>query len=138
MPIEYRKMIFRPSVRMEPNALFVFGDNMKRYGKGGQAKEMRGEPNVVGIPTKNSPANHDAAYFSDADFEKAKPEIDAAFARLAEHLQNGGKVVWPADGIGTGLADLENRAPRIWEHIEERLSQLEVIAAGNDPASMVH
>lgn len=129
MPIEHRKMITRPMLQAEPETLFVFGDNMLRKDLGGQAAEIRGEPNAVGIPTKNAPSNRPAAYFSDDDFDAAKPEIDSGFDRLETHLKSGGVVVWPTDGIGTGRADLEIKAPRNWDYVEARRLRLDAIAA---------
>jgi hypothetical protein len=102
-----------------PDTLFVFGDNMAEKGLGGQAKEMRGEPNAVGIPTKNYPGMGEFDFFEDGDFDRAKIRIDAAFAFLVTNKTiNNREIVWPADGIGTGLADLENKAPKIWALIE--------------------
>ena len=124
-------MISRVQLVQEPKTLFVFGDNMLRRGFGGQAAEMRGEPNAVGIPTKNTPSNAPAAFFSDKDFETAKSVIDEACDQLETHLKNGGKVVWPEDGIGTGRADLANRSPKIWDYLEERRIQIEKIAVHN-------
>jgi hypothetical protein len=46
------KHITREMVRADPSTVFVFGDNMARNGLAGQAKEMRGEPNAIGVPTK--------------------------------------------------------------------------------------
>lgn len=113
--IEYRDRITRQMMRNEPDKLFVFGDNMARFGLGGQAKEMRGEPNAVGIPTKHSPSTCNEAYFRDSDFDSVRSEIERAFARLSQH---DGVIVWPKDGIGTGLADLPRKSPRIWRFIE--------------------
>lgn len=112
------KIITRAMLRAEPDTLFVFGDNMSAAGLGGQAKVMRGEPNAVGIPTKWLPSRTDAAYFTDADYEWIKPKIEAQFRMLADHLRIGGKVVWPEDGIGTGLAELPARAPAIYALIQ--------------------
>jgi redox-sensitive bicupin YhaK (pirin superfamily) len=42
--------------------LFVFGDNLRRTGFGGQAAEMRGEPNAVGIAP-----GYEQKHFADAD-----------------------------------------------------------------------
>jgi hypothetical protein len=53
--IIYQKYIKREDLRANPTVLYVFGDNEARTGLGGQAKEMRGEPNAVGIATKASP-----------------------------------------------------------------------------------
>lgn len=112
------KTITRAMLRAEPKTLFVFGDNMVGVGKGGQAREMRGEPNAVGIPTKLYPSMHAEGFFVDADLPKAMPRIDLAFGRLFVHAALGGEIVWPADGIGTGLAQLQERAPAIWAYIE--------------------
>lgn len=112
------KFITRKLVRAEPFILFVFGDNMAGTGFGGQAKEMRGEENSVGIPTKLLPSMEEGAFFRNTDFERAKPKIDAAFVRLFIHAAHGGEIYWPADGIGTGRAELKKRAPRIWDLIE--------------------
>lgn len=52
MPVKYLAWITRDMLRKEPEARFVFGDNAYRKGFGGQAKEMRGEPNALGVATK--------------------------------------------------------------------------------------
>lgn len=104
----------RTFIRSMPNVLFVFGDNIARVGFGGQAAEARGEPNSVGIPTKMSPAE----YLYDTQIEIAREPIINAFVRLAEHLRNGGDIVWPRDGVGTGLARLPDTAPILFGSIE--------------------
>lgn len=67
--IEYRKFITRQMLRDEPEKLFVFGDNFGRVGFGGQAKEMRGEPNAVGVLTKRFPSMVHAAFLTDDDYD---------------------------------------------------------------------
>lgn len=127
MNITYQDRITRVDLAASPDVLFVFGDNMARRGYGGQAREMRGAPNAVGIPTKRAPSMTPSAFFSDDDFLWAKPEIDAAFARLEAHIRVGGRVVWPKDGVGTGLAELPQRSPLIWRYIESMRAYLESI-----------
>lgn len=105
----------RDVIRSMPNVLFVFGDNMARIGYGGQAAEARGEPNSIGIPTKMSPS----AYMTDENFYEAKQQIVKAFVTLASHLASGRDIVWPADGVGTGLARLYETGPQIFEGIEK-------------------
>jgi hypothetical protein len=119
------KHITRAMLQNARSSLFVFGDNLAGSGYGGQARDMRDEPNAIGIPTKAFPGMGETAFFRDVDFERAKPRIDAAFARLRAHVAAGGTVVWPADGIGTGLAQLPQRAPLIWRYIETHREQLE-------------
>ncbi|AKE44783.1 hypothetical protein AU106_gp152 [Sinorhizobium phage phiM9] len=117
MPLEYRKFITRQMLKDEPDTLFVFGDNLSRVGLGGQAKEMRGEPNAVGIPTKKLPLMADHAFFTDDDYFLVLDQLLEADKRIVEHLNSGGTVVWPEDGIGTGLAQLDERAPMIAQKI---------------------
>lgn len=126
MPVVYSDWITREQVRAGyPGTLFVFGDNIACRGYGGQAREMRGKPNAVGIPTKWAPSNEARAFFSDADYDAVELAIRAAVARLREHLADGGTVVVPARGIGTGLADLPRHAPRIAALIDQLLKELE-------------
>lgn len=117
MSFRTEKRITRAMMRAEPGTLFAFGDNIGRKDNGGQAREMRGEPNAVGIPTKWLPSMSAEAFFTDADFDRVRSAIEVPLGRLAQHLANGGHVVWPEDGIGTGLAELATRAPRIFAYI---------------------
>jgi len=127
MPFRTEKLITRSMMQSEPETLFVFGDNMRGTGRGGQASIMRGEPNAVGIPTKWIPTMAEAAFFTDDDLDTVRPTILARFDRLRKHLREGGDVVWPADGIGTGRAELKWRAPRIWSLIESMREHLEKV-----------
>lgn len=120
--IEYRKYITRQMLRDEPEKLFVFGDNMVHRGLGGQAKEMRGEPNAVGIPTKRFPSMTIGSFLRDSDWYEWKIEATPAIERLAGHV---GTIVWPEDGIGTGLAQLEHNSPLIWSFIQRIRFNLE-------------
>jgi hypothetical protein len=119
--------ITRAMVRADPDTLYVFGDNMGRRGSGGQAKEMRGEPNAVGVPTKWAPHSRPDAYFTDADLlnRDVWHAIRTAFDEMRGALANGRDVVVPADGIGTGLAQLPTRAPRMHSMIEAAIASLE-------------
>lgn len=126
--MRYEKHISRQMLQNNPSTLYVFGDNMAGHGFGGQAKEMRGEPNAVGIPTKNYPGVKKHDYFSDDDYAVATAKIATVFRRLFAHVTSGGQVVWPFDGIGTGLADLQNKSPKIWAFIEENKNLLEKLS----------
>ncbi|MDE2344609.1 MAG: hypothetical protein KGL63_14685, partial [Betaproteobacteria bacterium] len=102
------KNISRSMVRADRGTLFVFGDNIARAGHGGQAAAMRGEPNALGVPTKWRPGRAEADYFTDADADlvQVRDPIILAFQAMREALAAGRNVVIPADGLGTGLADL--------------------------------
>lgn len=125
MPFKYQKFITRKDLKNNPNTLYVFGDNLEGWGLGGQAAEMRGEPNAIGIPTKTSPME----YFNEKHLYRFMPafyrNLDQKLIQIKEHLEAGGDVVWPEDGIGTGLARLQEMCPTVWTIIETIRSTLE-------------
>lgn len=119
------KWITRAYVREHRNRIFLFGDNLTRSGFGGQAAAMRGEPNLVGIPTKKIPSNSEDAFFTDAEFEQNKAAIDHSFQLLsAKSSATNQIIVIPADGIGTGRAQLEIRAPLTFAYLQKCLKDL--------------
>lgn len=115
--VKFIKHITRNMLQANPNALYVFGDNFERRGLGGQAKEMRGEPNAVGIATKHKPSNTAEAFFTDADFAQAKAEFADKLGYLRSELESGKDIYFPEDGIGTGLSALPTKAPTIWNYL---------------------
>lgn len=122
----YQKFIKNEDLRRnyaaEVPVLYVFGDNVKRVGRGGQAAEMRGEPNAVGVATLYAPG---LFYVEEpVATENQKRIIDRDMKPLFEHIKNGGFVIWPADGIGTGLARLPDMAPSTFSYLEEKLAAL--------------
>lgn len=120
MPIEFKKFITREEVRKNRFKIYVFGDNLQHEGYGGQAKAMRGEYNTIGIPTKHSPKE----YFTDDDYNRVILVIKGYFNVIEGHLRCGHTVVIPSAGIGTGLAKLPEKAPKIWKFIERKLKEL--------------
>ncbi len=118
--IEIRERITRENVRAERDKIFLFGDNLKQTGYGGQAKEMRGEQNALGIPTKKEPANNRESFFTDREFGANIKAIDEAFGRIPP----GKTIVIPRAGIGTGLASLEEKAPRTFAYLNEKLAEI--------------
>lgn len=96
-----------------PNCLFVFGDNMMRIGNGGQAV-IRPYPNTFGVATKAAPSMDENAFFSDEKqrhFDTIKDDL----GMLKEIMSSGvyQKIVFPRNGLGTGLSKLREKAPRI-------------------------
>lgn len=115
--IVYQSRIYRADLQANPDVLYVFGDNVLRRGMGGQAGEMRGEPNAVGVATKWSPGNHPLDYFDDWQWEACTGTIRRDFQPAYDHHRAGGVVIVPLDGIGTGLSELPQRAPRLYRYI---------------------
>ncbi|RTQ48410.1 hypothetical protein EJV47_15670 [Hymenobacter gummosus] len=126
MMLRKQKFITREDLQANPDTLYVFGDNERRRGYGGQAKAMRGEPNAVGVRTKRKPARTAPDdFWTDATYEQNCRFIDEDLAPVFAHLRAGGPVVLPEDGLGTGLAELPTRAPRTFAYLQEQLQQLE-------------
>ena len=101
-----------------PNMLFVFGDNEQRMGNGGQAI-IRLEPNSIGLATKKS----SALYWSDDDLQHNKDVINSDIHEIKRMYEEERYkyIVFPKAGLGTGLSDLHNKAPRTFLYLCERL-----------------
>jgi hypothetical protein len=113
MTIEFRGgMITRDDLRAEPDKIFVFGDNMARFGLGGQAASMRGEPNAIGVATLYAPGN----FYRDGDPAALKAVMDDLMI-LPLLLRQGKTIVVPSAGIGTGLARLPQSYPALHQLI---------------------
>lgn len=121
MKIVYLKNITRDILRRNKDVYFLFGDNVKRKGFGGQAKEMRNEPNAIGIATKWFPSMNEKAFFNDNDFDKIKKIIDNDFDKIPKNSN----LVIPENGIGTGLAELPIRSPKVYKFILSKINELE-------------
>jgi hypothetical protein len=127
--ILFQKRIYREDLKRNPKVMYVFGDNMKRVGMGGQAAEMRGEPNAAGIPTKWAPGMADRDFFCPEDYSQVIHTIGDDFRTLRDHADYGCTIVFPADGLGTGLSELPTRAPNILRYID---AWIEILVARYD------
>lgn len=121
--VEKQKWIRRADLRQNRHKAYLFGDNILEKGLGGQAKEMRGEFNAFGVPTKWIPSMNAAAFFCDDDLDLLTKHYDRIFRDLKQSSFQ--IVVIPADGIGTGLARLDKTAPKIFAYLQEKLKELE-------------
>lgn len=120
--IKFLKIITRELVKKNPNSLFIFGDNCRRKGTGGQAV-IRGMQNVAGIATKIEPNMNDNAFFSDSNYQFATNVIFTDIENIKIRLSSGEytTVVFPLDGLGTGLAKLEDKAPKVNQYLHQKL-----------------
>ncbi|MDP7159320.1 MAG: hypothetical protein QF855_01825 [Candidatus Pacebacteria bacterium] len=126
MALIKQKFIYRQDLKDHPNNLYLFGDNMAREGMGGQAKEMRGEVNAVGIITKVRPAMGAADFLGDSDLNEVLKDYGNVYNYCKKFKDFGGAdIVVPADGIGTGLALLETKSPKCWNALQFLLEKLE-------------
>lgn len=114
-------MITREDIRRNRSThIYVFGDNLERRGLGGQAAVARGEPNAFGVPTKREPSMSPTAFFSD----DAYTENCNAILHAVNHIPDDGRVIVIMPGIGTGLSQLPQRAPRTYAFLVEALATL--------------
>lgn len=128
--IYYQKWIMRADLLANPEALYLFGDNADRKGLGGQAKEMRGEINSIGIRTKYKPDDDEASFFNDDlqnRFQNQCDMIERDLSKVFRHLRDGGMLIIPADGLGSGLSQLPERAPMTNRFLLGQLNMLEAL-----------
>lgn len=123
----------RNQLRADPGSLYLFGDNLDRRGLGGQAAEMRGEPNAFGIAVKYHPTTNNDAYFSDRQLERNKTAITTDInhaLRYYKKLQFKNLII---PQIGAGRAMLPQKAPETYDWLLTELKRLEneVIAHHN-------
>lgn len=113
--------------RQSPETVFVFGDNLNGFGKGGQAI-IRDEPNAFGIPTKRKPAMTPGSFFVEGN----EADLDAVLDRIGKLwalLKLGRTIVIPvtSDGavsLGLERAELKERAPSIYEAITRHVDEM--------------
>lgn len=122
MPIIHIKRYSPATCRKYKHWYFVYGDNMQHKGKAGQAC-IRDEDNAIGLPTKWAPGRLNVDYFKDDNYPHSS--IDFALEQIETRLKQGHVVVIPDDGLGTGLAQLPDRAPKVYQYILNRIKQLD-------------
>jgi hypothetical protein len=98
------------------NVTFVFGDNLIKKGEAGQAV-IRKEQNAFGVPTKRLPSMTPDAFYSDLDEEYRFTRIALKYL-WSIHI-NGGNITLPKQKIGSGLAELQKRSPKIAKMIDD-------------------
>ena len=115
--IRYKDRFSVADCKANPTSLYVFGDNYKRCGKGGQAI-IRDLPNSIGIATKRVPSMAEGSFFTEGmSVNHTAQEIGNVFSAFATGDYE--YIILPIDGLGTGLAELQKRAPHILEIINK-------------------
>ncbi len=108
----------------EPNKMFIFGDNTKHVGNGGQA-QIRPAKNAIGLVTKRLPSMDDESFFNDSmdDYISMLTDIVKLYKLATDIRYNDWTLVFPKDGLGTGLSELPTRAPFINQQLMLLLHQ---------------
>jgi hypothetical protein len=117
-PIYYIEYITRDYANEHSDYLFIFGDNDMRTGLGGLAREVRGQPNAIGIRVKKKPSMTTDSFYNDCEIESNRYKLDQDFQNLRANWNNNYvRIVAPVAGIGTGRAELRARAPKTYEYL---------------------
>lgn len=105
--------------KVNPDKIYVFGDNLIGKGKKGQAI-IRDCQNSFGVPTKRLPAMTEQAFFADRE-----DEMQAVLESLRKlyRLSKDYTLVFPKAGLGTGLAQMEKRSPEIFKLMKAILKE---------------
>jgi len=126
----YKGFWTRSDVRDQKDKVFLFGDNThdrtvtKHVPKSTQAV-IRGLPNAIGIDTKKDRGHRPTSYFTDDDYEMFKKQVDDA---IGQAIQSRKTIVLPEDGIGTGKAMLETKAPKLFQYLQMCLNNLKTVS----------
>ena len=143
----------RNTPQQNPNMFFVFGDNLQRSGTGGQAvirnnPNVIGIPTKVAPGTGEGDyfdVDPDKPYaqppregrletsYMGTEYTTPRQQVDSALMQIEEALSRGFDVAipWgidPVTGkegalIGSGLADLHNKSPELYAHIQNKINQ---------------
>lgn len=112
-----------------PDTIFVFGDNAKRLGRGGQAI-IRGAPNAYGIATKRVGDMARGSFFEKGN-EADRKIVETDLAGLEELLKAGKQVIIPVSrqtmtiSLGLERAQLPERAPDLYKLICDTVDRFE-------------
>jgi len=104
--------------RQNPKILYIFGDNLAKIGKGGQAI-IRDEPNAFGVPTKRLPSMSNDAFFRDRIDEIEAVENALYELSLERHSRTINAIAFPEDGLGTGLARMKTMSPKLFRKMND-------------------
>lgn len=127
----------REDVAKQSDKVFLFGDNTDDRVNTHHVPTMtqaviRGLDNAIGIDTKKNRGTSEDSYFTDADFDTFKAQVDEAIQKA---IDSGKTIVIPEGGIGTGKAQLERRAPKLFTYLQDKLSSLKMDKALEERSS---
>ena len=122
-PLRVRRQtwITRDDLKANRDIVYVYGDNVRREGRRGLARDMRGEPNAHAISVSWGPFDP----FLLETLEEAKQEIDRDLMALA--ARDAHCVIWPMAGI---VPDFLTMPDDLYRYLRQRAR---VLLAVKDP-----
>lgn len=116
----------RELIQQDSEKVYLFGDNTNdrintHYVPSQTQAVIRGLNNAIGIDTKKDRGTSENSYFTDNDFNIFKSQVDEA---IQQAINTNKIIVIPKDGIGTGKAQLKERAPKCYQYLQQKLNEL--------------
>jgi len=99
-----QEKITKSYLRKNPNHIFVFGDNLQRFGKGGAAV-LRDEPNAYGFITKKAPNNNNGSFYRPEEYQE---KFNTELKRLKKIITREINKTFLISKLGEGLANKYN------------------------------
>ena len=118
MNVKKVKWFTEELVKSNPDCVFIFGDTLLKVGKGGQAI-IRDHFNAYGIPTKKHPSMSQNSFFYDSEYDDNCQIILSAIDNIPKNFS---QIVFPIDGLGTGLAKLNVTAPKTYKFLIDTIN----------------
>lgn len=130
---EFKGFWNRQQVASQQDKVFLFGDNtndrtITKYIPSETQAVIRGLPNAIGIDTKKGRGWNPSDFFTNDDFNIFKNQVDEAIQKAKDSRKI---IVIPADGIGTGKAMLKEKAPKLFEYLQQELNKLKTSPQNN-------
>jgi len=88
-------------LRANPNHIFVFGDNLLRYGTGGAAK-LRHHKNTYGFITKKAPTYRDEDFYTPEEY---LPVFKKEYDKLCDEIEANPDKLYLISRIGGRIAN---------------------------------
>jgi hypothetical protein len=111
----YPDHITKGWLREHPDCIFVFGDNMARFGHGGAAA-LRDLPNTYGFITQKYPDSRPESHYKPEEYTHI---LNTETEFLRERILCNPDLTFMITKLGGGLANMFNIRPAIIEKLKE-------------------
>lgn len=117
------KVFTKAIVTSNPEAIYVFGDNVAKQGTVGNSS-VRGLDNTFGLFFKKDMNRIESSYYTDAEAGDFITIFDEQVEQLKNMIAEGKQVIFPKDLITTlELADFKKNSPVVFAYVKAKLLQ---------------